>query len=306
MNINKILILFLSIGLFACQEDDQQFGDVTVPTNLTIQAEIVGADADNPNGDGSGEVIFTANADNAISYAFVYNTDKRSAPGGSQSFIFSTLGVNTYTVTAIAYGTAGVSTSETIEVDVLALYEPPIELRAKLFNFDPDNPDAETSKTWRIKSEVPGHFGLGPVGGEIPTEWYGASVNEKAGVGMYDDRYVFNSDGTFEFITNVNSGDSSGTVFGRAGLIDQLNGSGGTVNGADVENLPYEDFEVAYSLIAPGGTETISFSGNGFIGYFTGGTQNYEIFDRSVPGELILKTTDGNNEFDWWFILTSE
>jgi hypothetical protein len=123
---------------------------------------------------------------------------------------------------------------------------------------------------------------------------------------MYDDRYIFNSNGTFEFITNINSGDSTGTVFGRAGQIDQLGGSGGTVNGADVENLPYEDFQVAYSLIAPGGTETISFSGNGFIGYFTGGTQNYEIFDRSVPGELILKTTDGNNEFDWWFILTSE
>lgn len=297
----------LCIGFVACQEDDQQFGEVVAPTNLTIEAEIVGADADNPNGDGSGEVIFTADADNAISYEFKYNSDERNAPSGEESFLFSTQGTNTYTVTAVAYGTGGVSTSETIEVEVLVLYEPPVELKEKLYNFDPANPDAVTSRTWRIKAEAPGHFGLGPVGGDIPAEWFAVSSNEKAGVGMYDDRYIFDSENNFTFITNANNDDDgtdpSGTVFGRDGLIDQLGGSGGEVNGADVENFPFEDFQVTYSLIEPGGAETISLTGIGFIGYYTGGNHNYEIFDRSVPNELLLRTTDGNNEFDWWFIL---
>lgn len=306
MKFKQIIIPLLAFIFFACQDDDQQFGELTVPSNLNIQAEIVGADADNPNGDGSGEVIFSASAKDAISYAFVFNSNKKNAPSGSASFIFARQGVNTYLVTAIAYGKAGISTTETIEVDVLSLYEAPVELKTKLYNFDPENPDAPTSKTWRIKNEVPGHFGLGPVGGQIPSEFFGVGVDEKAGVGMYDDRYIFNSDGTFEFITNVNTDDNTGTVFGRIGLIDELNGSGGQVNGADVENLLFEDFQVTYSLIAPGGNETISLSGIGFIGYYTGGDHSYQIFDRSVPNELHIKTTDGNGEFDWWFIITSE
>lgn len=297
---------FLCIGLFACQDDDQQFGEVIVPANLSIEAELVGADVNNPNGDGSGEVIFKAHADNAISYAFVNNSNKVNAPSGRASFIFAQQGVNTYSVTAIAYGKGGVSSSEIIEVDVLALYEAPAELKTKLYNFDPNNPDAFSSKTWRIKAEAPAHFGLGPVGGSIPSEWFAVGVNEKSEVGMYDDRYIFDSEGKFTFITNINTEDSSGTVFGRVGVIDELGGSGGTANGADIENLLYDDFDVSYSLIKPAGNETIVLSGIGFIGYYTGGNHNYEIFDRSIPNELLLRTTDGNSEFDWWFILTSE
>jgi len=307
MNLRTYLMAFLCIGLFACQEDDQQFGELVAPSNLNINVNIVGADADNPNGDGSGVVEISATADNAISYAFIYSGNKRNAPSGKTSFIFSNLGVNTYTVTAVAYGTGGISSSETIEFDVLATYEPPVELKTKLYGFDPENPDASTSKTWRIKNEVPGHFGLGPVGGDIPSEFFGVGINEKSEVGMYDDRYIFNSDGTFEFVTNINTEDSSGTVFGRVNLIDELGGTGsGTPNGADIENYPYQDFQVTWQLIAPGGAETISLSGVGFIGYYTGGNHNYEIFDRSVPNELLIRTTDGNGEFDWWFIITSE
>lgn len=300
MKFRTYLMAFLCIGLFACQEDDQQFGELLAPSNLNINVDIAGADADNPNGDGSGVVEISATADNAISYAFIYSGNKRNAPSGETSFIFSNLGVNTYTVTAVAYGTGGISSSETIEFDVLATYEPPAELLEKLIG--------DGNKQWRIKFEDPGHFGLGPVDGNIPTEWYGAGVNEKSGVGMYDDRYIFGADGTFTFITNIENGDDpSGTVFGRVNLIDQLGGTAsGTANGADIENYPYEDFQESWQLIAPGGTETISLSGVGFIGYYTGGSHNYRIFDRSVPNELTLSTTDGNGEFEWWFIITSE
>lgn len=302
MKFKKYIVVLLSIGLFACQEDNQQFGEVVAPTNLSVSAEIVGEDADNPNGDGSGVVVFNANADNAISYSFIYNSNKKNAPSGSASYIFSDLGLNTYTVTAVATGTGGVSTSITIDVDVLATYEPPPELLDKLIG--------DGNRQWRVKFEDPGHFGLGPPSGSVPTEWYGAGPNEKAGVGMYDDRYIFSEDGTFTFITNANNDedgtDTSGTVFGRDGLVDQLGGSGGTANGADIENLPYDDFQTTWALIAPGGTETISLSGNAFIGYYTGGSHNYRIFDRSEPNELVLSTTDGNGEFEWWFIITSE
>ncbi|WP_046758144.1 glycoside hydrolase family 16 protein [Kordia jejudonensis] len=301
--------LFGLLLLTASCQEEATVGDIITPTNLQVTATIVGQDANNPNGDGSGMVTLNASADNAITYRFAYESDVKTNAVGEASFIFSTLGVNTYTVNVIAYGTGGNSTSTAITVEVLATYAAPDDLQALLFGFDPANPNATTSKTWRIKSEQAGHFGLGPVGGTVPTEWYGAGPDEKATVGMYDDRYVFSSDGTFTFITdNTNddpSTDTSGTVFGRDGLINELGASGGTINGADVENLPFNDFSEGWALIAPSGVETITLTGNGFMGYYTGGSHTYEIFDRSVPNELILRTTDGNGEFDWWFIITS-
>jgi hypothetical protein len=298
-----ILISLLGILLLtvSCQDDEATVGDLLTPTNLQVTATIVGQDTNNPNGDGSGVVNFNASADDTITYRFVYQSNQKTDPAGSATFTFSSLGLNSYTVTVIAFGTAGNSTSTTITVDVLATYAPPAELLDQLVG--------DGSRSWRIKSEQQGHFGLGPIGGTVPTEWYGAGPEEKAAVGMYDDRYIFNADGTFTFVTdNTNDDpavDTSGTVFGRSGLIDELGGSGGTPNGDDIENLPFSDFSEVWALIAPGGVETITLTGNGFIGYYTGGSHTYEIFDRSVPNELILRTTDGNSGFDWWFILTS-
>ncbi|MUU77781.1 glycoside hydrolase family 16 protein [Winogradskyella endarachnes] len=300
--LKNMIFLFLSLALLvSCDEETYEFGDITTPTNLEVTAEIVGQDADNPYGDGSGTVNFTATADDAISYRFSYDDSQDMAPLGTISYNFSDLGVNTYTLTVVAIGTAGTSTSTTIDVEVLATYSPPQDLLDALIG--------DGTKVWRIKSETAGHFGLGPVGGTVPSEWYGAGPDEKVGVGMYDDRFMFSADGTFTYITNNTNDeagtDTSGTVFGRDGLISDL-GSGGTVNGADVENLPYSDYTEDYVLIAPGGVETISLSGIGFISYYIGGSHTYEIYDRSVPNELVLRSTDGNGEFDWWFTITSE
>lgn len=289
-NLKYIISLFiLTLFVVGCQDEDQEFGDIVVPKNIQISADIVGADANNPNGDGSGTVNFSASADNATSFKYVIEGNEFSAPSGAFSFSFATLGVNTYTVTVVASGTAGVSSSASIEVEVLSTYSPPAELLQKLHG--------GSSKTWRIKSEVPKHFGLGPPNGTVLAEWFGTQPDEKAGVGMYDDRYTFHADGTYEHVTN-------GDVFGRIGLIDDL-GSGGTVNGADVENFPYADYTENWFITAPSGVETINITGLGFIGYYTS-THDYKIFDRGVTGELTLQITDGNSEFDWWFILASE
>ncbi|WP_407556084.1 family 16 glycosylhydrolase [Winogradskyella sp. 4-2091] len=297
---NSFTLLGIFLCLFSCQEDDASIGDIVAPSNLVISSEIFGQDNSNLYGDGSGVVNFVAYADNAISYKYFYNETERNAPSGELEALFTNLGINTYDVTVIAYGTGGLSTSISTTIEVLATYSPPQDLLDTLIG--------DGTKVWRMKSEGPGHFGLGPVGGTVPAEWYGAGPDEKVGVGMYDDRFIFGTDGTFTHITNNTNDDAgtdtSGTVFGRDGLISDL-GSGGNVNGADVENLPYADYTEDYVLIAPGGVETISLSGIGFISYYIGGSHSYEIFDRSVPNELVLRSTDGNGEFDWWFTITS-
>nr|WP_321234137.1 glucan endo-1,3-beta-D-glucosidase [uncultured Psychroserpens sp.] len=296
-----IVLSFLMASFFACQDEDQEFGDIIAPTNIQIEIDKVGADADNPNGDGSGTVNFTATADNAITFHFVIQNQTKLADGGSVSHDFTLLGDNSYTVTVIAFGTGGISTSKSVVVDVLSLYEPPADLLEMLHG--------SGSRVWRIKSEVDNHFGLGPVGGDNPFSFFGAPAESKAGVGMYDDRYVFNADGTFTHITDSTNDDptedTSGTVFGREVLIDELGGSGGEADGADILNLIYSDYSEQWSLSAPGGVETISLSGLAFMGYYIGGDHKYIIVSRSA-NEMTVKSTDGNGEFDWGFVLTAE
>ena len=296
------VFIILALVFTSCQEDDVAVGAITAPSNIQVVVDIVGADAANPNGDGSGTVNFTASADNAISYQFVYNNNTTSAPGGKQSYDFSVLGLNTYSVTVLAFGTGGASSSQTIEVEVLSLYDPPADLTEMLH--------ANSSREWRIKAESKPHFGLGPVGGFIPGEWFSAEPFDKAAVGMYDDRYIFNVDGTFTHITDSTNDDpttdTSGTVFGRDPLINELGGAGGgTVDGADILNYPFSDYSEQWSLGAPGGVETLSLTGTAFMGYYTGGNHKYRIFSRSA-NEMVLSTADGNNEFEWWFTLTTE
>ena len=62
----KINLLFKTIFFFAvlafvgCEQEEYRLGEIKAPSNISITAEIVGADADNPNGDGTGVVHFTA------------------------------------------------------------------------------------------------------------------------------------------------------------------------------------------------------------------------------------------------------
>jgi hypothetical protein len=299
---NIYLFLFLlTVAFYGCQENDYTFGEIIAPSNIQITADIVGADNANPNGDGTGVVNFMATADNTVSYKYVFNGVETVALSGEASISFSSLGLNSYTVTVVASGTAGISSTKSIQVDVLSTYSPPIELISKLYGYDIGNPDALTTRTWKVQSAKPGHFGLGPIGGSTPTEWYSAGVEEKSNVGMYDDRFVFSSDGSFTHITN-------GDIFGRdPHIVNDLGpNTAGSANGADIENYAFADYTENYTITAPGGIETISLSGNAFLGYYTGGNHKYEIFQRDTPNEIMIRTTDATPEFDWWFILVVE
>jgi hypothetical protein len=117
---------------------------------------------------------------------------------------------------------------------------------------------------------------------------------------MYDDRITFNVNGSFSHNTGPD-----GWVFGRKVLIEQLNGPGGVADGDDIIQYPYASYVSQYILTAPNGVETINISGLGFIGYYTGGSHQYRIFKKSA-NEMLLSTVDGNNGFEWWFVIVPE
>lgn len=290
----KYFLTFLITLIFfsSCETENYQFGAIIAPTNLTITPEIVGKDATHPFGDGSGVVKITAKADSAISYKFIYNGSETVKAGGQLTYNFGNTGTNKYTITVVASGKGGITSSTTIEIEVLVVYLPPAELVSIL--------TGNSSRIWRIKAEGNGHFGLGPVGGSIPTEWYGAPANAKSNSGMYDDRFTFKKDLGFTHNTGAD-----GNVFGRKVLIEQLNGAGGTPEGDDVIQYPFASYSGKYTLSAPNGVETITLSGTAFIGYYTGGNHQYRIFKREA-NELILSTVDGNNGFEWWFVIVPE
>jgi hypothetical protein len=281
--------------LTSCEEETYEFGAIVAPSNIQVTTTIKGLDATNPNGDGSGEVTYSVVADNAISYKFIYNGSETIAADGNHTYTFSTTGTHTYTVIAQAIGTGGIVSSSAVQSEVLVLYEPPAELLETLFG-------TGGTKTWRIKAESGGHFGLGPVGGTSGPEWFAAGANDKVDTGMYDDRYVFNrAAGTFTHLVGAD-----GTVFGReTPMVADLGPTSEDPNGADIENYPYADYSENMTLSAPGGKETISLTGLGFIGYYTGGSHQYQIESRTA-NEIVLRTTDAASEFDWWFTLVSE
>lgn len=288
--IKYINILFLfAIIMCSCEEKEYEFGDIIAPSNLEINSVIVGQDTENPYGDGSGTVNFTASASDALSYKYIYNGKEEMAPTGELTINFSTTGINNYNVTVQAFGKAGVSTTETIEVEVLALYAAPDDLLEMLYG------DGE--KTWRVKAESVGHFGVGPADGTSP-DWWAAPAYDKAGLGAYDDRITFKSDGTVTYVTN-------GTIYGQASALDSDYGISWEANSnSEYENYPVDAFSDTWSLTAPDGQETLTFDGNGFHGFYVSGDHSYAILERTDT-EMTIKTI-GADGLGWFGILTSE
>ncbi|HCE53528.1 MAG TPA: glucan endo-1,3-beta-D-glucosidase [Lutibacter sp.] len=287
----KYIITFLSIALVfsSCEKENYEFGDLVTPTNMVVTTEIVGVDATHPNGDGSGTVHFNVTADNAITYRFVYDGAESTSALGTKTYTFGTTGLKKYAVTVVAYGTGGVSSSKTVEVEVLVVYLPPADLLTML--------TSDSSRTWRLKAESTGHFGVGPADADQPV-WWAAAPNDKAAFGAYDDRFIFNVDGTFTHITN-------GDTFGKlAAMAADLGGDQGlTPDGNGESVFALADYSESWNLSAPGGQETLTFSNIGYHGFYVGGDHKYAILSRSA-NEMSIKTVgaDGNG---WFAILVA-
>lgn len=292
-NLKYILGIFLLLSLVftSCEEDDKEFGDLITPSNITLTAQIKGKNATNPFGDGSGEVTFTAKADNVITYKFIHEGVETMNPSGVKKFNFGKTGTFKYTVTVVAIGTAGITSSKSMEVEVFAAYNPPADLLAMLH--------AGGTRTWRIKAESAGHFGVGPADSDAPV-WWAAGPNDKAGKGAYDDRFIFNINGDFTHKTN-------NTAYGKTGpMIADLGGDRGQTANSDgeFENYPYPDYTVKWSLSAPGGVETLSLTGIGYHGFYVGGDHTYKIISRTA-NEIHLKTV-GADGISWFVKFIAE
>ena len=105
-NLNVTLSLIFSlIILFSCggSSDDEIIIDES-PSNLVIESSIKGKDANNPNGDGSGEVVFNFSASNATLYKLSFGDGESvETTNTSLAHTYKGSGVNSYVVYISAY-----------------------------------------------------------------------------------------------------------------------------------------------------------------------------------------------------------
>ena len=113
-----------------------------IPSNLTFDISIVGADNSNPYGDGTGVVKFVAKATNAVRYEFHFGDGNTvTSTTGITDYKYSRKEVNTYTVSVYAYSVTNdyINTSEKIQILVQRL---PFENLVFFDEFDTDgSPD---------------------------------------------------------------------------------------------------------------------------------------------------------------------
>ena len=120
LSLALIGLLFITVSC----EKDYQLGDIVAPTNVNLTYEIEGADDENPYGDGSGVVHFTATSDQEISYRFSFGDgkDDKIAADGKISHQFSINGVNAFNVTVFAIGTGGSTSTKSTQLEVLSSF----------------------------------------------------------------------------------------------------------------------------------------------------------------------------------------
>lgn len=242
-NMNHLLgILLLIITISGCTEKNYSLGDLNAPSNIVITAEIIGVDATHPNGDGSGDVKITITANNALSYKVDYDANDPLSlvflPTGSITKKYTNLGLNTYRITAVAYGKGGTSSTLTKDVTVKSDFSPAAIIVTNLTN--------NASKTWGVDKDIAGHFGVGPWSPGCYTGcWWSASVNEKVACCncFYTARFTF---------TKVSSTVYSITVATPDGAFTKTGALAGGLPG-----IPASGSEGCYSYA--GGTSSFSF-----------------------------------------------
>lgn len=192
--------LFLSLVLIACEDETYELGDLVTPSNLVINTEIVGATDASPDGDGSGVVVITASANNAMTYHIGFTKINEGIDadvsyavlnGGTMEMKFTDPGLNTYRISIIAYGTGGAATNATKDIVVRSDYVPPAALVTALTN--------DNSKSWIVDKDVPAHFGVDDYNKTEYTSpwWWGAGVDEKLDCCscFYSTTFTFNKEG---------------------------------------------------------------------------------------------------------------
>lgn len=299
-----LVIMSMLVVFSGCKDDSYELGSLVTPTNLKVTYEIVGVDDENPYGDGSGMVNFTATADNAITFTFDFGdgSSVEVAADGSISHPFSKNGIVTYDVTISAVGTGGIITNTIEQVEVFSNFQ------------DEDALEWLTggdSKTWYWASNLPAHAGLGPDDEDYGNldftwpNWWQISPWDPDKECMYAAEFVFTKTAnglTFEQTT--------GPAFIPGAYASVIGVDGDVCHGEDVVPSLYGVKNVVFSpsssrAALEGGYRgtTFKISDDGFMCWYVGASE-YDIIEISET--LLRVRIKQDDTYAWYHIFTSE
>lgn len=288
---NKISIFILSLtvvlGLSNCEEETFILGEGPREADAAFIFE--------PSADNANIINFTASNPNLNAKWDFGNGTKDEGTNATASY--PNKGTYIVTLTVLNSGGSASSSQEiTITEDDLSLLSSP------LFKLLTGGIDGPGSKTWVMDSTEAGHFGVGPnpssSQGDVP-EYFSADPLIKAGVGMYDDRYVFKLSGfKFDQITNgsvyVNINDD-GSPGAEADFSDGYPNQGDFT--AYFDNQLGEQWSIKENEV----DTTLSVSGKSFIGFYCG-SHTFKIL-KLTEDEISLRVVDAYNPLAWYFKL---
>ena len=255
---------------YSCTETNYTMGDLTAPSDLVINTEIVGATTASPTGDGSGDVKITITAKGALSYKVDYDAntalDLVYLASGSVTKKYTTLGTNTYRITAVVYGKGGTSSTLTKDVTVRSDFNVAPAIVANL--------TGGTSKTWVVDKSVAGHLGVGPwSNSSAGPEWWAAGVNEKVACCncFYTATFTFTKEANGGYTLKATTPDGAFTKTGSLTTLPGIPASGdeGCYSYAGgTSAFSFGPSSTGVSASAPSTKTAILLAGNAtFIGY---------------------------------------
>lgn len=304
-NIFKFIlgIFIILITFYRCADTTYKMGDLTAPSDLVINTEIVGATTANPAGDGSGDVKISISATNALSYKVDFDAnsplDLVYLPTGSVTKKYTTLGLNTYRITAVVYGKGG--TSSTIAKDVTVRSD---------FTVAPaivSNLTGGTSKIWVVDNSVAGHLGVGPwSAASVTPEWWSASINEKVACCncFYTTTFKFSKDAaTNTYSLQVTNPDGAFTKTGSLTTLPGIPASGdeGCYSyGGGTSAFSFIPASTGIATSTPSTQTSILLAGNAtYIGY--GAVQKeYEIM--ALTATYMYLRVQGTETGNAWYL----
>lgn len=276
-----LYLLAVIVGFVSCKKDKYTFGDLKSPANLAITTTVVGADAGNPAGNGSGVVKITVTGDNALTYNIDFGdgTATRVVPSGSIDYQYTITGTRDYTITVNAVGTGGIMSTISKTVSVFFAYVIPDEVKNAL--------TGGSSRVWVCDKDAGGHFGVGPADGFAPI-WYAADPNSRLPC-SYDDEITFTKAGDNAIDMQLNNFGQSFAI-GAAAAFYGL-GSAEDCRDIDPGGVKRLSFTPAAS---PGTAVQFTVPGNGLVVFGTGANQ-YQILSISETSMSIRNIgIDGN------------
>ena len=305
--ISSLIFLALFVTFSGCTDKEYTLGDLAAPTDLVINTELVGQDATHPDGDGSGDVKITLTAKNALSYKIDYDAsdpvDLVYLPNGKFTKKYTKLGLNTYRITAVAYGPGGTSTTTTKDIQVRSDFTVSPQIVTNL--------TGGSSKTWVVDKTVAGHFGVGPWTGSVTPEWWSAAPNEKVACCncFYTAKFTFTKVAASNtYSLQVTSPDGAFTKTGTLTTLPGIPASGteGCYSyGGGTSAFSFIPSSTNVPAATPSTKTSISLAGNNtFIGY--GALQKeYEIL-QLTPTFMYLRVQGTEPANAWYLKLVSQ